>query len=118
MFEKPMVIIGWSTNVPCYNPMDIVENIRRLMRGEEQVAMVPWWRGFKGEIVPTAKHKYDVRGVARKLDDSTVEITELPIHKWTQNYKAELEAMIVGGDNKEGAIKVHFLSFRGLRFEC
>ncbi|KXN89810.1 DNA topoisomerase 2 [Leucoagaricus sp. SymC.cos] len=96
---------GWSTNVPCYNPVDIVTNIRRLMKGEEQVPVLPWWRGFKGEIIATAKHKYDVHGVIRKLDDTTVEITELPIHKWTQNYKAELEAMIAGGENKEGVIK-------------
>lgn len=78
------------------------------MRGEEQIAMKPWWRGFKGEIVATAKHKYDVHGIIRKLDDTTVEITELPIHKWTQNYKSELEAMIAGGENKEGVIKVCF----------
>jgi DNA topoisomerase-2 len=76
------------------------------MRGEEQVPVLPWWRGFKGRIVSTAKHKYDMHGVIHKLDDTTVEITELPIHKWTQNYKSELESMIAGGENKEGVIKV------------
>lgn len=88
--------------------MDIVTNIRRLMNDEEMVPMIPWWRGFKGEIKPVAKHKYDVFGIIKKLNDTTVEITELPIHKWTQNYKAELEAMIAGDKDKEkdGAIKV------------
>lgn len=28
---------GWSTSVPNYNPHDVVANIKRLMRGEEQV---------------------------------------------------------------------------------
>lgn len=98
---------GWSTTIPCYNPMDIVRNIRRLMSGEDIVPMVPWWRGFKGEIKSAAKHKYDVFGVVRKINDTTVEITELPIHKWTQNYKAELEQMILGDKEKEreGSIK-------------
>jgi DNA topoisomerase-2 len=97
--------IGWSTSVPCYNPTDIVANIRRLMEGEEQVAMLPWWRGFKGAIKKVADHKYDVTGLVRKVNDTTVEISELPIHKWTQNYKAELETMC--GDAKtEGQIKV------------
>lgn len=44
----PMVLIngaegigtGWSTKVPNYNPRDIVENIRRLIRGEEMQPMV------------------------------------------------------------------------------
>ncbi|KAI0791794.1 DNA topoisomerase [Abortiporus biennis] len=94
---------GWSTNVPCYNPMDIVNNIRRIMKGEEQETMLPWWRGFKGTIKKVADFKYDVIGIVNKLDDTTVEITELPIHKWTQNYKAELEAMC--GEKGEGPIK-------------
>jgi len=28
---------GWSTSIPNYNPHDIVNNIKRLMNGEEQV---------------------------------------------------------------------------------
>ncbi|KAJ8520376.1 hypothetical protein ONZ45_g2836 [Pleurotus djamor] len=94
---------GWSTSIPCYNPTDIVANIRRLMRGEEVVPMLPWWRGFKGEVKLVAKHKYDVTGFAKKVNDTTVEITELPIHRWTQNFKAELEAMI--GEKGDGVVK-------------
>ncbi|KAL0581404.1 DNA topoisomerase 2 [Marasmius crinis-equi] len=109
----PMVLIngaegigtGWSTNIPCYNPRDIVDNLRRLMNDEEVLPMHPWWRDFKGEVKATAKHKYDITGIARKLDDSTVEITELPIHRWTQNFKAELEAMMVGEKTSDGVIK-------------
>ncbi|KAN0123255.1 DNA topoisomerase, type IIA-like domain containing protein [Russula decolorans] len=94
---------GWSTTVPSYNPKDVVANIRRLMAGEEQEPMLPWWRGFKGTIKKTGEHKYDVTGIARKTSDTSIEITELPIHKWTQTYKAELEAMI--GEKGDGAVK-------------
>ncbi|KAH9065029.1 DNA topoisomerase II [Lactarius vividus] len=94
---------GWSTSVPSYNPRDVVANIRRLMAGEEQEPMLPWWRGFKGTIKKTGEHKYDVTGIARKVNDTTVEIVELPIHKWTQTYKAELEAMI--GEKGDGVVK-------------
>ncbi|KAK7688109.1 hypothetical protein QCA50_008479 [Cerrena zonata] len=69
---------GWSTNMPSYNPTEIVENIRRLMRGEEQVPLLPWFRGFKGTIKKTGDFKYDVIGCINKIDDTTVEITELP----------------------------------------
>ncbi|KAG1825417.1 DNA topoisomerase [Suillus subaureus] len=94
---------GWSTTIPCYNPVDIVDNLRRLMAGEEIVPMLPWWRGFKGTIKKVGDHKYDVTGIVRKINDTTVEVTELPIHKWTQTYKAELEAMI--GEKGDGVIK-------------
>lgn len=66
------------------------------MRGEEQVPLLPWWRGFKGEIKLIGKGKYEVCGVAKRVSDTTVEISELPIHKWTQSFKLELEAMITG----------------------
>lgn len=110
----PMVLVngaegigtGWSTTVPCYNPVDIVNNIRRLMANEEQEPMLPWWRGFKGQIKKVGEHKYDVTGIINKIDDTTVEITELPIHRWTQNYKVELEGMI--GEKGEGPVKVCF----------
>ncbi|KAG2023227.1 DNA topoisomerase II [Coprinopsis cinerea AmutBmut pab1-1] len=100
----PMVLIngaegigtGWSTNIPPYNPVDIVANLRRMMKEEEPEPMTPWWRGFKGEVRPTGKGKYDVVGVATKINDTTVEISELPIHKWTRTFKDELEAMITG----------------------
>ncbi|KAK7059215.1 DNA topoisomerase 2 [Paramarasmius palmivorus] len=109
----PMVLVngaegigtGWSTNIPCYNPHDIVDNLKRLMNGEEVVTMHPWWRGFKGEVKLVSKNKYDVHGIATKIDNSTVEITELPIHKWTQSFKAELEAMMTNEKSTEGSIK-------------
>ena len=95
---------GWSTSIPSFNPVDVVQNIRRLMAGEDQIPMSPWWRGFKGTIKKTGPHRYDVIGVARKVNDTTVEITELPIHKWTQTYKTELESMMLG-EKGEGLIK-------------
>ncbi|TFK47941.1 type II DNA topoisomerase [Heliocybe sulcata] len=107
----PMILIngaegigtGWSTTIPCYNPVDIVKNLRRLMDGQEQEPMFPWWRGFRGTIKKAGDHRYAVCGAVNKIDDTTVEITELPIHKWTSTYKAELEAMI--GEKGDGLVK-------------
>ncbi|TFY62387.1 hypothetical protein EVJ58_g3889 [Rhodofomes roseus] len=107
----PMVLVngaegigtGWSTSIPSFNPEDIVANIRRLMDGEEQVPMLPWSRGFRGTIKKVGDNKYDVIGCVAKVDDTTIEITELPVGKWTQNYKAELEAMC--GEKGDGPIK-------------
>lgn len=38
---------GWSTSIPNYNPVDIVDNIRRKMNDEPLVKMIPWFRGFR-----------------------------------------------------------------------
>ena len=67
---------------PSYNPVDIVQDIRCLMKGEEQVPTFPRWRAFKGTIKKTGDGKYEVLGIAKKINGTTVEITELPIRRW------------------------------------
>eukprot|EP00899_Mesostigma_viride_P024673 jgi/Mesvir1/5390/Mv15465-RA.1 len=83
---------GWSTFVPNYNPRDIVANMKRLLAGEEMEPMTPWYRGFEGTIELSGKG-FQVSGTIRQVDACTVEIEELPIRKWTQDYKEFLEEM-------------------------
>eukprot|EP00586_Coscinodiscus_wailesii_P022889 CAMPEP_0172499578 /NCGR_PEP_ID=MMETSP1066-20121228/128235_1 /TAXON_ID=671091 /ORGANISM="Coscinodiscus wailesii, Strain CCMP2513" /LENGTH=1565 /DNA_ID=CAMNT_0013273369 /DNA_START=67 /DNA_END=4764 /DNA_ORIENTATION=+ len=108
----PMVLIngaegigtGWSTLVPNYNPRDVIENLRRMIRGEEVEKMLPWYNGFTGEITPktTIGNQFDVKGILNRIDDTTIHITELPVKTWTQNYKEMLEKFIVGGKTSFG----------------
>lgn len=90
---------GWSTSVPNYNPRDIVENIKCLLNGEDMYEMMPWYKGFTGSIVKNPAKKngesgYTVKGCITQIDDTTLEITELPIRKWTQDYKEFLETLV------------------------
>ncbi|CAN8306356.1 unnamed protein product [Cochlearia groenlandica] len=88
---------GWSSFIPNYNPRDIVANVRRLLNGESMVAMDPWYKGFKGTIEKTASKEagstYTISGICEEVDDTTLRITELPIRRWTDDYKEFLEAM-------------------------
>jgi DNA topoisomerase II len=98
----PMVLVngadgigtGWSSSIPNYNPEDIVDNLRRLLRDEEMVPMTPWFRGWTGEIKQTAPDKYRSSGTIKQISDTEVEITELPIRVWTQDFKDKLEEII------------------------
>ncbi|KAK3819862.1 MAG: DNA topoisomerase II [Benniella sp.] len=109
----PMVLVngsdgigtGWSSNIPNYNPVDIIANIRRLMKGEEQVPMLPWYRGFTGPVVKESEHRYKTSGVIEELDESTVRITELPIRTWTTPYKEQIETWITGTEKVPSWIK-------------
>ena len=85
---------GWSTSIPCYNPREIAENIRGRLRGEEFKKMHPWFKGFTGEIIESAKGGYTIEGIFNIIDEDAFEITELPIGKWTKDYKAFLESMV------------------------
>lgn len=109
----PMVLVngsegigtGWSTSVPCYNPEEIVANLRRKMQGEPMVDMLPWYRGFKGSIEPDGPGKFKVTGIIKKIDSDVLEITELPVGFWTQSYKEFIEAMEIGTDKVPAFIK-------------
>jgi DNA topoisomerase-2 len=84
---------GWSTFIPQHNPRDVVKNIKRIMNKEPYQQMHPWYKGYSGEIVEI-DGKHIVTGKYEVTDDDTLEITELPIGKWTRDYKNFLEELI------------------------
>lgn len=54
--------------------------------------MHPWYKGYTGTI-EAADGKHIVTGVYNILEDDELEITELPIGKWTRDYKNFLEEL-------------------------
>lgn len=98
----PMILIngadgigtGWSSSIPNYNPEDIVDNLRCLMKGEEMKPMIPWFRDFKGTITQVAPDRFKFSGIIKQTGDTEVEITELPIRMWTQDFKEKLVSII------------------------
>lgn len=60
----------------------------------------------QGTIEKDAKEGYKCTGTIQRIDDSTVEITELPIRTWTQNYKEMLESWVAGSDKQAAWCKV------------
>jgi DNA topoisomerase-2 len=108
----PMVLIngadgigtGWSSKVPLYCPRQVIENLRRKISGEEFEPMKPYYNGFTGDIEEDTKTpgSYNVSGKIVRLDDQTLLISELPIKKWTQDYKEkQLDLMVSPTDNKK-----------------
>ena len=95
-----------SSFIPNYNPRDIIANLKRLLKGEAMVPMLPWYKGFKGDIQKTASKDtlYTTEGIIKEDKNAlTITITELPVGTWTRDYKEFLEA--ASQDGKE--IKVN-----------
>ncbi|GAA95892.1 uncharacterized protein L969DRAFT_82619 [Mixia osmundae IAM 14324] len=110
----PMVLVngsdgigtGWSSTIPTYNPADIIANLRaKLADKDERIPLLPWYRGYKGEIVRLGADKFKCLGVWSQPDEDTLEITELPVRVWTQTYKELLEAWIQGTEKAPALIK-------------
>jgi DNA topoisomerase-2 len=124
---------GYSTNIPQFNPSEIINACRFIckaikladLNGDTEDGLdniyetidildiedlVPYYLGFNGSIKKTENNSYISKGIYKWIDNETVEITELPIGTWTEDYKEFLENMITGGLNNLKYIENHYTS--------
>ena len=117
---------GFSSKVPAYNPMDVLECLRVWIRDNlesienidnvvlsELPEISPWYQGFTGSI-NKVKGKYISIGVVNRINETTSEIIELPIGMSTDKFRAKLVALREAGkivDFKDYCSKtrVHFI---------
>jgi len=145
----PMILVngglgigtGFSTNVPCHNPSDIInmcatiiamldvahaegnegadaspdnlESSYSIIDAAEIEDISPWYLGFVGKIELKQKkagseETYVSRGCWAWKDDTTLEITELPVGVWTETYKEHLTKMIVDGSTLLKDFESHY----------
>lgn len=104
----PMILVngasgigtGWKSDVPCFNPWDILKILRNWLNGDalvipSEVALQPWYRGFKGNIDQVSEKKYKISGIWKRISANEIQITELPIGVWTNSYNDFLEETFI-----------------------
>lgn len=99
----PMVLIngmtgigtGFSTNIPQYNPLDIVHNLKLKLGDKDYQPISPWFRDFQGQIIKKDEKSFITKGLYKIVNQNTLEITELPVGKWTEDYKTFLDSMVI-----------------------
>ena len=106
---------GWSTDIPCYNPLDLIKNIQRKLNGEDYVQMKPWYRGFKGSVYEIDGNQYITKG-NYAIMGNTLKITELPIGVWTEKYKETIESFLI--DSKNPNKKQYVRSYVSQSTDC
>lgn len=71
--------------------------------------MMPWYAGFTGSIQKDKKEvgKCEVYGrIEGNAEQCTATITELPVGKWTQDYREFLEENLPKGEKKKDGVKL------------
>jgi DNA topoisomerase II len=104
----PMVLVngmngigtGFSTSIPKHDPIDIIKNMKRKIKDEKYGSISPYYRGFIGKILKIDKKNYISKGKYEIIDDCNLRITELPIGKWTDDYKKFLDSLILDTSSK------------------
>jgi DNA topoisomerase-2 len=90
---------GWSSQVPCYNPLDLIQWIRTWLNNEEQKEddIIPWYRGFNGTIEKISKNKYITKGIIERKTVRGVNkviVKELPVYLWIDKFKDHLDTLL------------------------
>ena len=99
----PMILInggqgigtGYSTNIPSFNPKDVISNMKRLINGEKTIAMTPWYKDYKGQITRDEERpqNFIMYGVYSIESSKSIRITEIPIGVGIDDYKEFLEKL-------------------------
>jgi DNA topoisomerase-2 len=96
----PMILVnggkgigtGYSFDVPCYNPKDIVLNLKKIIKGQSPMEMIPWYNGFKNNenTKVLAPNKYEFSGLY-EISGKNVRITEIPIiNGWIEPFEIKI----------------------------
>jgi DNA topoisomerase II len=99
----PMILVngsegigtGFSTNIMSYNPKDIISYLKLKLQNEpyHQIEFMPYYQGFKGETIKVSESKFMFRGTYKKITPDTIQVTELPVGFWTDDFKKLLESL-------------------------
>jgi len=88
---------GFSCNIEPYNPKQLMQYLRnKLNNHTNEMEFVPYYEGFKGEVIKTAENKYLVKGKYEKIGEDKIRIVELPVGTWTMPYTTFLETLMDG----------------------
>lgn len=133
----PMILVngasgigsGYSTSVPSYNPIDIINYLQNKLKGKKNISLEPYYRNFKGTInFDVENNRYVTRGLYNKVNEIVYEIKELPIGSWNDKYydfldelsedkrdkkgnlmrKAFIRDWVKNGNDKDVDIKIYF----------
>ena len=85
----------------CHDPLAVIQYLKNKIKKKndfnENVPIEPYYEGFKGTICKEDvkdSTRYIFKGKYEIISHDTVVISELPIGKWTEDYKAELETLM------------------------
>ena len=111
----PMILVngskgigtGFSTDIMCYNPIDICNYLKHKLNGSIDANMVnfePYYEGFTGTTIRLDDGRVIFKGKYSKIGMDKICITELPVGTWTQDYVEFLEELESSTDKKGAKI--------------
>jgi DNA topoisomerase II len=113
---------GWSTSIPSYNPIDIINCIKDWLNNETIKEITPYYKGFEGSIKKIGDNKYETYGKLVKNGSKYI-IQELPVMTWTDKQKEYYEGLLENKKikslrNYSTPERVHFEIIESINMSC
>lgn len=111
----PMVLVngsvgigtGWSSFVPCYDPMVLCDAIRGWLGSEKKIEtknedgstlrfipeLTPWYHDHKGPVTFDEKQRRYLSWGISERNGTKIHVTELPVGTWTNSFQEKLDKM-------------------------
>jgi DNA topoisomerase-2 len=87
LFGISGIATGWSTEIPCFDPIELVDSTICLLEGQDVPELCPSFRGFKGKIERDGDD-FCVKGLC-EWRGADLHIFEVPPGKEIQKYKEQ-----------------------------
>lgn len=97
---------GWSCNIPCYNPIDLITCVKTWLNSNNQAfirdddmlisnlpEIQPWYRGHTGQMIKDEPHKFTSWGRIERDSKNNPVVLELPVGMATMDFVDFLESL-------------------------
>jgi DNA topoisomerase-2 len=88
------VSVGWRSLLPNYHPMEIIEAYQARLRGVAFTELVPWYRGYIGEMY-LEDGAFISKGIVTAATEDSYTLTCLPVGMWNNKYKKRLMKQVL-----------------------
>lgn len=110
----PLVLINGATGIgtghgveiKSYHPNQIRDACIRILEGKplQRGKLLPWFRGYHGTVSRNELGQIVTTGKLKVINSTTIEITELPLGRFLDDYKDVLKGLMEPRRNREDEI--------------
>ena len=90
------IAVGFSVDIPAYSPQDIIKIMKDIIKKGKPAKnseLSPFYKGYTGEIKKIDDDWY-MYGKFKRINTTTIDITEIPINTKSEDYKKHLNNLI------------------------
>jgi DNA topoisomerase-2 len=111
---------GWSSEIPCFDVIDVIKNTKRWIAKEPLCPMIPQFgtgnQKFKGSIEPKKENSlcdtsvsFEMKGLWTR-NENKIFVSELPVGLWTEKFSewCQEQKDIKDVNNQSSDFDVHF----------